>query len=134
MTENEVNLIEFVRCYRIGKRTLYSGGINTKRPIIVRFQNFSDRSVVWGKRFQLKDKNYSISANFAYDIEYRRRLLYPVLVVAKKSGKYDKKAFLNGDVLLINNVLDKLLLLYTRVIRLVTKITKLLCAAKSAYW
>ena len=33
-----------------------------------------------------------------------RRLLYPVLVAAKKSGNYDKKAFLNGDVLLINNV------------------------------
>ena len=87
MTENEVNLIEFVRCHRIAKRTLYNGGINTKRPIIVCFQNFSDRSVVWGKRFQLKDKNYSISANFVNDIEYRRRLLYPVLVAAKKSGK-----------------------------------------------
>ena len=102
MTEDEVNSIEFVRCHRIGKRTLYNGGINTKRPIIVRFQNFSDCGV--GKRFQLKDKNYSISENFANDIEYRRRLLYPVLVAAKKSGKYDKKAFLNGDVLLINNV------------------------------
>ena len=104
MTEDEVNRIEFVRCHRIGKKALYNGGINKKRPIIVRFEQFSDKSEVWGKRFQLKDKNYSISENFANDVEYRRRLLYPVLVAAKKSGNYDKKAFLNGDVLLINNV------------------------------
>ena len=88
MTDDEVNRIQFVRCHRIGKKALYNGGINKKRPIIVRFQQFSDRSDVWGKRFQLKDKNYSISENFANDVEYRRWLLYPVLVAAKKSGNY----------------------------------------------
>ena len=105
MAEDEVNRIEFVRCHIIGKKALYNGGINKIRPIIVRFQQFSDRSELWGNRFQLKDKNCSISENFANDVKYyKRRLLYPVLVAAKKSGNYDKKAFLNGDVLLINNV------------------------------
>ena len=99
-----MNRKEFVRCHKIGKKALYNCIINKKSPIIVRFQQFSDRSAVWSKQFQLKDKNYSISENFASDVGYRRRLLYLVLVAAKKSGNYDKKALLNGDVLLINNL------------------------------
>ena len=87
----------FVRCHRVGKK-LY----NNKRPLIVRFQHFADRKLIWSKRFQLKDKLHTMHENYASDVEYRRRMMYPILAAAKKSGKYVKAVYLNGDVLMIN--------------------------------
>ena len=84
------------------------------RPIIVRFQHFCDRQLVWGQRFKLAGKSFSINENFARAVEHRRTKLYPILSTAKKSGNYKKNAYLNGDKLRINDVnftvddLDKL--------------------------
>ena len=71
------------------------------RPIIVRFQHFCDRQLVWGQRFKLAGKLFSINENFARAVEHRRTKLYPILSTAKKSGNYKKKAYLNGDKLRI---------------------------------
>ena len=72
-----------------------------KRPIIVRFKHYSDRDMVWRKRSLLRNKSVSLHENFATEVEFRRRLLYPILSSAKKSGKYER-CYLNGDVLKIN--------------------------------
>ena len=92
-----VDSIQFVRCHRLGKK-LQRG----KRPIIVRFERYSDRQLIWNKRIQLKGKAYSLHENFANDVEYRRRLMYPILAAATKSAKYGK-VYLNDDVLKINS-------------------------------
>ena len=94
--EAEAASMVFVRCHRVGKKTY------NKRPIVVRFQHFADRKLIWGKRFQLKDKLLTMHENYASDVEYRRRMMYPILAAAKKSGKYVKAAYLNADVLRIN--------------------------------
>ena len=99
LSEIEVNSINFVRCHRIGKTTLPNGTVNRKRPIIVRFHSYNDRSVVWSARSALKNGSISINENFAAEVEYRRRLLYPILKAAKQSSRFEGKAFINGDTL-----------------------------------
>ena len=91
-----IDRIQFVRCHRLGKKLQYS-----KRPIIVRFEHFSDRQLIWNRRIHLKGKAYSLHENFANDVEYRRRLMYPILAAARKSAKHGK-VYLNDDVLKIN--------------------------------
>ena len=96
ISQADVERIRFVRCHRIGKRLHHRG-----RPIIVRFHHYSDRELVWSRKTLLKNKPFSIHENFANEVEFRRRLLYPILTAAKKSGNYEK-SYLNGDVLRIN--------------------------------
>ena len=48
------------------------------------------------------DKTLSISENYANNIEYRWRLLYPIVKKAKQSPKYGK-AYIKGDSIIINN-------------------------------
>ena len=108
MSEDDAGKVVFIRCHRIGRRSPHG-----KRPIIVRFQYFADRQCIWNKRFQLKRTAFSLHENFANEVEYRRKLMYPILAAAKKSDKYDR-AYLNGDILRINGTdysadnLDKL--------------------------
>ena len=91
-----IDRIQFVRCHRLGKKLQHS-----KRPIIVRFEHFSDRQLIWNRRIHLKGKAYSLHENFANDVEYRRRLMYPILAASRKSAKHGK-VYLNDDVLKIN--------------------------------
>ena len=91
----------FSRCHRVGQ--MNSNGAKYTRPIIIRFLDYNDRKLVWSKRFDINDRSFSVNENFANNIEHRRRLLYPILKSAKKSEKYEK-AFLKGDVLVIDNV------------------------------
>ena len=67
----------------------------------MRFEHFSDRQLIWNRRIHLKGKAYSLHENFANDVEYRRRLMYPILAAARKSAKHGK-VYLNDDVLKIN--------------------------------
>ena len=53
------------------------------------------------KRIHLKGKAYSLHENFANDVEYRRRLMYPILAAARKSAK-NGIVYLNDNVLKIN--------------------------------
>ena len=95
LSNDKAESIVFVRCHRIGKKSQY------KRQMIVRFQYFADRQFIWDNRYQLKNTSFSLSENFASEVEYKRRLLYPILSTAKRSHKYDK-VYLNGDVLRIS--------------------------------
>ena len=54
-------------------------------------------------RSALKNESISINENFAAEVEYRRRLLYPILKAAKQSSRFEGKAFINGDTLVLNN-------------------------------
>ena len=98
ISEADVNAINIVRCHRLGKRFQHGN-----RPIIVRFQNYADREMVWNKRSQLKNKPFTLHENYASEVEYRRRLMYPILSAAKRSDKYNR-VYLNGDVLRINGI------------------------------
>ena len=69
-------------------------------PIIVRFHSYTDRKAVWSAQSALK--NESISINVA-EVEYRRRLLYRILKAAKQSSRFERKAFINGDTLVLSN-------------------------------
>ena len=93
---DEVEHITIVRCHRLGKKLQHN-----KRPIIVRFHNYADRELVWSKRFHLKNTRYSLHENYASEVEYRRRLMYPILSAARRSQNYHK-VYLNGDVLRID--------------------------------
>ena len=80
--------------------------VNRERPIIVsivRFHSYNDRRVVWSARSALKNESISINKNFAAEVEYRRRLLYPILKAAKQSSRFERKAFINGDTPVLNN-------------------------------
>ena len=96
VSRNDADRMMFVRCHRLGKKSP-----NVKRPIIVRFQYFSDKQVIWNNRFHLKNTAFSLHENFATGVEYRRKLLYPIMSKARKSDKY-QRVFLNGDVLRID--------------------------------
>ena len=74
ITQAHVEGMKFVRCHRLGKRLQHRS-----RPVIVRFQNFTDRELVWSRKTLLKNKAFSIHENFANEVEFRRRLLYPIL-------------------------------------------------------
>ena len=98
MSEDGASKVVFVKCHKIGRRSPHG-----KRPIIVRFQYYPDRQCIWNKRFQLKRTIFSLHENFANEVEYPRKLMYPIMAAAKKSDKYDK-VYLNGDVLKINGI------------------------------
>ena len=97
---DNVAKIKFVRCHRLGNKFQKRG--KASRPVIVRFQQYEDRRLVWGKRFSLAGSSYSLCENFASAVEYRRNKLYPILSKARQSGKYEKNAYLNADTLRIN--------------------------------
>ena len=92
LSDIEVN---FLRCYRIG--------MNRKRPIIVRFHSYNDRKSAWSARAALNNEYISINENFAAEVEYRRRVLYPILKAAKQSRRFERKALINCDTLVVSN-------------------------------
>ena len=96
ISKHDADKIVFVRCHRVGKKSP-----TVKRPMIVRFQCYADRQLVWNTRFHLKNKAFSLHENFASGVEYRRKLLYPIMSKARKSDKY-QRIYLNGDILKIN--------------------------------
>ena len=100
LDEALVNSMMFVRCHRLGGKQSRD---TRPRPIILRFEHFSDRKTIWGRRFKLAGTSFSMSEHFARSVEYKRNKLYPILSKAKKSGNYNRKAYLNGDTLRIND-------------------------------
>ena len=103
LSEIEVNSINFVRCHRIGKITLLNCTVKRRRPIIVRFHSYNERKSVWSARSALKNESISFNENFAAEVEYRRRLLYPIIKAAKQASRFERKAFINGHTLVLNN-------------------------------
>ena len=41
-----------------------------KRPLIVRFNNFKDKSAVWVKTFELAGSEFSLNVNYSLATEY----------------------------------------------------------------
>ena len=70
-----VSRMTLVRCHRVGRNIPHF-----KQPIIVRL-------------------------NYTNNIEYRRRLFYPIVKKAKQSPKYGK-AYIKGDSIVVNNSTD----------------------------
>ena len=104
LNKDTVAAMDIVRCHRMGgldgKRR--GGRHEQKRPLIVRFNNFKDKSVVWEKRFELAGSEYSLSENYSRATEFNRQKLYAIFKKAKNLENYKKKVFLNGDVLVID--------------------------------
>ena len=83
LTDDDAAAIRFVRCHRLYERR------DTRKPIIVRFLNYSDREREWSKKSNITDKFVRLGEDFPKDIAYNRRKLFPVFTKAKKS--LDKK-------------------------------------------
>ena len=104
INEDVVSAMDIVRCHRMGGRDGKRHGARQmqKRPLIVRFNNYKDKSTVWEKRFELKGHDYSLSENYSRDTEFNRQKLYALFKKAKNIEAYKKKVFLNGDILVID--------------------------------
>ena len=99
--------MQFVRCHRMGpkyRRNPRGNQRDRRRPVIVHFHNFKDKSVVWAGKSNLTDSRYSVNENFSRDTEYNRRKLFAIYKKAKNMDNYKKKVSLNGDVLIIDSV------------------------------
>ena len=107
LSDAVVDEMQLVRCHRMGpkfRRTPRGNQQVLRRPIIIRFGNFKDKSVVWKGKSNITDSMFSISENFSRDTEYNRRKLYAIYKKAKNMEKYKKKVSLNGDLLIIDSV------------------------------
>ena len=94
-SDAEAAAVPFVRCHRLYDRRA------TRKPIIVRFQNFSDRERVWSKKTSITDKFVRLGEDFPKQISYNRRKLFPVFTKARNT--MDKKLVtLKADSLIIN--------------------------------
>ena len=94
-TDAEAAAVPFVRCHRLYDRRA------TRKPIIVRFQKFSDRERVWSKKSIITDKFVRLGDDFPKQISYNHRKLFPVLTKARNT--MDKKLVtLKADNLIIN--------------------------------
>ena len=107
LSDAVVDEMQLVRCHRMGPKFMRTPRGNQqvlRRPIIIRFGNFKDKSVVWKGKSNITDSKFSISENFSRDTEYNRRKLYAIYKKAKNMEKYKKKVSLNGDLLIIDSV------------------------------
>ena len=95
-----IDRMTFIRCHRLGAQDTNNRRV---RPMIIRFNNFSDRQWIWQKRFLLKDSRFSLHENFSGDVEYNRRKLYPIYNAARKMED-NTRVTLNADALIINSV------------------------------
>ena len=101
MSAESVNALRIERCHRMGGKRR-GAAQQHKRPIIVRFGGYKDKSMVWDKRSQLTGREYSMSENFSRGTEYNRQKLYPIFKKAKHVDTY-KKVHLNEDILVIDD-------------------------------
>ena len=101
LEEEKVKNMKFVRVHRMGG---FQNRNNNSRPIIIRFQYYSDKSIVWAARNQIRDDSLFISENFTAETEFRRKKLYIIYKYAKSLEKYKTKISLNGDVLIIDSI------------------------------
>ena len=94
-TDAEAAAVPFVRCHRLYDRRA------TRKPIIVRFQKFSNRERVWAKKSSITDSFVRLGEDFLKQISYNRRKLFPVFTKARNT--IDKKLVaLKADNLITN--------------------------------
>ena len=82
--------IRFERCHRLGPKG------KSSRPVIVRFNWYQDRELVWGKRSLLRGSRFILREDFSARTEKARRSLYPF---AKAARDQHVRYSLQGDVL-----------------------------------
>ena len=89
--------VKISRCHRIGP---YIRG--KTRGIIAHFHWFGDRQYILENRNCLPN-GIRVREDFPDEIEDRRRVLKPILYMAKKNGSYRNKVHLSVDKLIVNN-------------------------------
>ena len=101
LSAESVSALRIERCHRMGGKGR-GAAQQHKRPIIVRFGGYKDKSIVWVRRSQLTGREYSISENYSRGTEYNRQKLYPIFKKAKHIDRY-KKVHLNKDILVLDD-------------------------------
>ena len=103
--------MKFVRCHRLGgyqngrnKYNNHNRQVTQRRPIIIRFCHFHDKSLVWSARNRITNDKLFICEKFSPETEYNRNKLYAIYKRAKSLEKYKLKISLNADVLIIDSV------------------------------
>ena len=101
LSAESVSALRIERCHRMGGKRR-GAAQQHKRPIIMRFGGYKDKSIVWDRRSQLTGREYSMSENFSRGTEYNRQKLYPIFKKAKHIDRY-KKVHLNEDILVLDD-------------------------------
>ena len=101
LSAESVSALRIERCLRMGGKRR-GAAQQHKRPIIMRFGSYKDKSIVWDRRSQLTGREYSMSENFSRGTEYNRQKLYPIFKKAKHIDRY-KKVHLNEDILVLDD-------------------------------
>ena len=105
LNEETVRKMHFVRVHRMGLFQRKNNHVKVlSRPIIVRFKDYADKSMVWAARNKIRTDSLYISENFSAETEFRRRKLYIIYKHAKSLEQYKQKISLNGDILIIDGV------------------------------
>ena len=99
--ESKLNIsnICFERVHRIKLKNPNGRGGPKVRPIVAKFTFFKDRERVRKSGKMLKGTNYGIQEQFPYEIEERRKPLYPLLRSARRNRQ---KATLVKDKLYVD--------------------------------
>ena len=98
MNDQQAAAIKFVRCHYIKQ-----GPMNRLAAIIVRFDSFQDRMLIWSKRRSMK-KIY-VAEDFPAEVARKRNRLRPILKAASKTQQYEKSISMKNDKLLFNGEL-----------------------------
>ena len=101
LSAESVSALRIERCHRMGGKRR-GAAQQHKRPIIMRFGGYKDKSIVWDRRSQLTGREYSMSENFSRGTEYNRQKLYPIFKKAKHIDRY-KRVHLNEDILVLDD-------------------------------
>ena len=72
------------------------------RPIIVEYNWYADRDMVWRARNSLKDTPFHLEEDQPAEVEARRYRMLPVYHKAMSLPAYKSRTFLNGDRLTVN--------------------------------
>lgn len=100
MTIPNPGAIVIERCHR------RAGPKGKPRPIIVKFNSYNDRDLVWQNRDSRADKTIWIRQDFPKEYEDRRAKLKPILRAAKSDDRYKgKEVYLSVDKLSIDGKL-----------------------------
>ena len=88
--------VEIVRTWRLGKAEP-----NRTRPLSVEFSSKYDTIQIFKNRFSIENNIY-VDREFCYKTEKDRRLLRPILKVAKRLKEYNRKCRLDGNQLVLD--------------------------------
>lgn len=101
--QEKVDEMKFDKCYRLKGRK--------PQPLIVRFNWFKDRMMIFKNKAKLAGKNITLREDFPNEIINDRQILYPIMVNARKLGHFaelrDNKLLIDRNMYSVDT-LDKL--------------------------